>query len=481
MKAHNVETWRALAGQALIVLFALCLIATPLAAASFGGLQAHDFIRLVQLGLLSCAAALSLGTVLTDKAYGEVRTWAWILGALMMVLAVISVARAEVLRGALLELGLLASLGVLVVVTARALDGRDALRLAGWIVLASAALLSFGTLVRYLSGMFEGALYRAWLIPGYSNFRFFNHVQCVTVPLLAAALVWPGMPVRLRRLGWALLALEFCWLLFLGGRATMLALLISVMAVAFLYRARSKAWMRTLISSAALGLLLFGLLFVAAPRIFNVAGDYAALDTVERTAVDTAQARRILWRIALDDIAESPLFGIGPQHYAHRVNHEGAHPHNVYLQVAAEWGLPMLALVLGAAVLGFMCLVRAVRRSEEMQASSWGVGLTAAFVAVAVDGLLSGNFVMPNSQLWIAFALALAVAYVRQVEGGEQAPVSSGWILRGLMAMFIVFSQLALWQGAWPEVLDVSAHVERVRAQVPSAVFNPRFWSHGWF
>jgi O-antigen ligase len=49
-------------------------------------------------------------------------------------------------------------------------------------------------------------------------------------------------------------------------------------------------------------------------------------------------SRWTLWRISMEAALAHPLLGIGPMHFAYVDNGEGAHPHNFWLQLAAEWG-----------------------------------------------------------------------------------------------------------------------------------------------
>lgn len=474
------------------MLVAFYLIAMPLMTAAVESWAPHDVARAAQLWVLGGCALLLLGRLWVAADARDVR-WAGAtacLGFGIFLLALLAMLRAPVLRAAMLELALYVLLAALVVQLAWAL-GRlqsarwDAWRWLSFTLLASSALLAFGIAVRYMAGLAEGSLLRAWLVPGFSNYRFFNHVQTMTLPLLAAAAVWPGLSMRARRWAFGLLALEFCWLLFVGGRATMLALAASAVAVALLYRTLAWRWLRALLAAAVLGALLFALLFVVVPRSLGMQTDFQAADTLTRTANETGQTRFYLWQIAREDILQSPWLGIGPQHYAHRPNKEAAHPHNVYLQLAAEWGLPMLLAVLLAAAMAFWRWVATVRRSAPEQAGAWGMGLTAAFVGIAVDGMLSGNFVMPNAQMWMALAFAMALVYARQWAGGS-ADAGSGFLVRASWlrfagSMLLAFALMGLGRGVWPEVLDVPAHVQGVRKQVPNDVNNPRIWSHGWF
>lgn len=475
--------------RCLVFVVAMTFAALPLVGPAAPSIQTHDLAKLIQIGLLVGCAAFVLGHAITQrhpiKPSGAITL---LICSVFAVLLLAGVANAQVQRAAILELALLVLLILFSALVARVFVDRDITRLAGWLLIACSALLSFAIGTRYLAGVLsEGTLLREQLIPGYSNYRFHNHVQCVTIPLLAVFVARPGASRAQYVLGFTVLALEFCWLAFTGGRATMLALAAGVCVVTVVYRFQSWRWLRAFGSCALVGAVLYWVLFAAVPSLFGIAGDYTALDTVERSVADTGQTRKLLWDLALRYIAESPWIGIGPMHFAHRINPEAAHPHNIYLQIAAEWGLPVLAIVLVFAGLGMRRLVRATRRSDNPEDATLGVGLTAACVAIAVDGAFSGNFVMPNSQLWIAFALGLAAAYVVRIEvrnapAISRAPVGRTADIRWPIVVATVLSQVALWQGVWPEILDVSAHVDRVRAEiVTNERDNPRFWSHGWF
>lgn len=118
-----------------------------------------------------------------------------------------------------------------------------------------------------------------------------------------------------------------------------------------------------------------------------------------------------------------------------------------------------------------------------------GIGLFTACVAVAVDGFFSGNFVMPISQMWIAFLFGWSIAWCRsqqpvgvEAQGAVQksGPVRT-WAWRGL-ALAALASQVWLIADVYPEATHLSEHLEHVQKELaPNPRTNPRFWSHGWF
>lgn len=260
-----------------------------------------------------------------------------------------------------------------------------------------------------------------------------------------------------------------------AGRGTLLGAVTGAVIIVALFGRASFTMLRDLATAAALGLLLFALQLLTgiAPE-FSEGYCGARLGSVE--------ARLLLWGIAKGYIEQSPWLGIGPMHYAHFHNPEAAHPHNIYLQIAAEWGLPMLLLVLAVASAALYRFALAIRSCSDVRQRDCGIGLFLACVAIAVDGLFSGNFVMPVAQVWIAFTIGWAMAWMRRLDGGNARIVSSGsrrW--RQAAAIGLVAIQLWLVWSVWPEVVRLDQHVDQVMERAPNPTMNPRFWSHGWF
>lgn len=450
--------------------------------------RGHDAQRMLQIVLTTLTACLAL--VAASRRHGEsppvhgISAAAAAVFVPLALLAGLSIAQAPVARGALLEAGLLLALAVVAAHTAAA-----AMRvgLGRTLALPVAASLFFGFAVgvRYVGALAsDGGLLREHLLPAYSNYRFFNHVQTVTIPLILAAAMAGPQSHGLRR--WAIVALtvEFCLLFFTGGRATMLALGVAAAVVFATFRRAAAPWLLRFVGAAWAGAALYLLLFNAIPLLLGLPRDFFATDVIERSGAGVGSPREYLWSLAWQYIRESPLLGIGPMHYAHRINEEAAHPHNVYLQLAAEWGVPFAVLVIGLAAFGWVRLLRAARSCPDADSRALGIGLVAAGVAIAVDGMFSGNFVMPMSQLWIAYFVGLAIAYVRsQAVPSMPAGGALAWpFARQAVPALCIAGQIAIWPGVWPEILDVNAHVDRVRAEiVHNHVDNPRIWSHGWF
>jgi O-antigen ligase len=332
------------------------------------------------------------------------------------------------------------------------------------------------------------AVSRPDLFLGYDSYRFFNHVQTAALPLavLSAALAraqssWP------RWLGvgawWAAIG-GFALLFATMGRGTLVGIAVATGAVLVIFGRRAFPLARTTAIAAGAGLAFFAVLFLALPLLLGVQpalhGDfYAARE-------GSVQVRLMLWGIALDHVRAAPWLGIGPMHYAHYPTGDASHPHNFYLQVAAEYGLPMFLLVLTIALAGARHMVGAIRACQDPGQRLCGMGLLLACLAIAVDALFSGNLVMPVSQVWSAATVGWALAWManqqRARQGSADSAAAPRWIAMGrVVPVFLLFSQLWLAFDIWPQAVDLSAHLEETMRQFPTAVTNPRFWSHGWF
>ena len=213
------------------------------------------------------------------------------------------------------------------------------------------SVLMLSAVTIYLASFFVGyiATYnedypKEWihLFRGFVNIRFFNQFQVWTLPLLT--LVYILKPFRLNNWNKIIAVIISCWwmLLFLSaGRGALLASLFAMLITAGIYKQYSIKFIRTHISFAVSGFLLFQLFFVFIP-LFSFSE--SSLPELIRT---DSPGRVILWTQAISLISDNPLLGIGPMHFAWYPNGISAgHPHNSILQWASEWGVPSAILMI---------------------------------------------------------------------------------------------------------------------------------------
>lgn len=461
----------------------LYLLALPLTVQLPDRLNAHDYARLVQLGLaLFCAACLLSRT--EEDRVSWIHPAALLLGGMLLTLGGLAIMAAASPGHAMREASLWLGLFAVATVIATIHDPADE-PLLMWAVVAATALYSgLALAIVVASQINDWQSTRADIFFGYLNHRFFSHVQTVMLPLLALVTTSARPAERALRwtAGFAAVA-GFALLIVGAGRATALAIGAGALLSLLLFR-RSAWWLVAHLGLAAgLGGLLYLLTVVALPALVGTAPSDAL--ALEAAGMRSDHARFQLWWLAWEYIESAPWLGVGPMHYAHYPNPKAAHPHNLYLQFAAEWGLPWALAALTAATWGLLRLANAIRACSCPQQTSVGVGLFTAWLAVAVDAMFSGNFVMPMSQVSIAFLAGWSISWLRRsASPAEQAVRSIALPHRAgrIAAMVVLLSQMWLVWSIWPEAAQLTQHLEQVKEQIVRNVrVNPRFWSHGWF
>jgi O-antigen ligase len=447
----------------------------PLLPLRLAGGSDHDASRVTQLAvLLLMALAWGWGRLQNGRLNPTIRP----LHALSAVgLALASAVASAVPTMAMRELALALGLAGAVFATADGLatDGR---RLAGHAVLLASALYAALLAALLSSSLLTGEpmIWSAATI-GYDHYRFFNHVQTIAIPLLAW-LATSQRPRSARAAAWFALVVNGTYVLCSGARGTAVAIAAGLAVAAVLAGgARCRRMALTLGIAACASGVAYLLIFVALPSL----GWYSVSSTRSAESMASDSARMLLWRLAWEQAWTAPWLGIGPMHYAHAPNSKAAHPHNIYLQIAAEWGLPMLLGVLAVTGRGILALARRVRAATT--AREEGTALLVTCLALLADAAVSGSFVMPVSQMWIALTIGWAIAWAREeppADHGPPAERSSFWSVR-LLAAVLIISQLFMVLHVRHEAMNLSAHLEAARANVNNPKTNPRFWSHGWF
>ena len=149
-----------------------------------------------------------------------------------------------------------------------------------------------------------------------------------------------------------------------------------------------------------------------------------ALQEKSHIAGTNADTRVLRWQAASRMLADNPVLGVGPggfrQEYAaagHNAEIDEQTPvaHNMFLEVAAELGVPGFALLIAFVAIGFMASERALRRVADRREA---VAVQAALIAVLIASIfLSEQYYLP---LWSLVAVAVAIER-RSLEEGRCA------------------------------------------------------------
>lgn len=448
----------------------------------------HDGQRLGQLALLGMALVLTLAPGLSGRV---LTVWLDLSGFIRWALAVafglgmLSSLLAPQPRWAFLEWGMLLLLLALALAVAagRRELGEKADPVLVLLLYATALAYAVKTVVIYVSMLLVGPDYGLGfdvreLYTGFSNIRFFGHVQTMLLPFLVLPLMWWGATRARRIMLWSIPALWWMLVIGSGTRGTWIALLIGGIAVYFFGGQSGRCWLRWQLKGMIFGAAAYVLFILLVPELLSRPASFLH----RADDIISLSKRELLWAASVDFSLGHPWLGVGPMHFSNVWNPVAAHPHNAVLQWMAEWGvLPALLLTLVSAIAGlsWALRVRAVTAARpETRLSMMAVALLAALTGAAAQAMVDGVIVMPVSQTLLAAFCGWAMGHYL---GEPVAPVVHGWKKRLVAAMVVLFAAGAVVNGVAPDILRVAQREKAYfESRPPGEILLPRFWAQGW-
>ena len=340
------------------------------------------------------------------------------------------------------------------------------------------------------AGFHAENLYRG----GFSNPRSMGQFHTMALPLMAAACLHAGLAARWRALCLAVLVVTLVVALLAASRATWYAWPAATLVVLLFCPRAGRRLLPLLALALAAALAGFWLLFHVLPPMFIDGGSFDAQQSYARLAAPFGLSlREVLWTRAVAWASLFPVLGIGPAGLALDFNPVAASPHSAPLQLAAEWGLPALAMIAAGLGLAGWRMARGLRaacRSGAATADATPTPVLAASLAIALCGalihsLVDGVIVTPYSQVALACVCGWAAACLLPpaAAGTQQRPrPASRPSLRSLAgalaaggAMVALFNGVAPWV-AQRDLLDA----DRARDEQAGLPTVPRFWSNGF-
>lgn len=425
------------------------------------GFSWHDQQRFYQLILLGTAA-----TLVIFRPTVSLPPLAFLLLAIVFGLGLASVWLAVLPLWALKEWGRYAGLAILVVLIGSFVR-KPKITIAVLGLMASIGFLhAFQFVVNYTAAFISGAqlLQADLLFNGFSNPRFFGQFQGMLMPILALFIVQLR---QVNRLGLAAvlliaLAVQWCIALTLGGRGLWLGLAVSHVALLCISR---SFWQLSAAQFAAalLGAVLFIVLFHLIPGWLDLS------PTLRDSLRTSLSGRGQLWQWAWEMALANPWFGVGPMHYAATFNPIAAHPHQVILQWAAEWGFvaTILAMILAAWGIIHGAVYLRSSKADHYDAALW-LAIIGALVLAQVDGV----FVMPYTETWLAILIGLAL--------GRWSAPSQPQRLQRYATMLLALPVVIILGHVLVNEVPGLAEASQAHRQEHSSGYTPRFWQQGW-
>jgi O-antigen ligase len=448
----------------------------------------HDGQRIAQLVLM--AVVVLVGFVVPGARKAIANIWmALSLGCRITLFAAFSVGavsamRAELLRWALLEwaillLVLVVALGV---AAGRKSGGEDVDTLLVAVVAATAIAYSTKTVVVYAAMLAVGEGYGVAfnvrdLFTGFSNIRFFGHVQTMLLPFLLLPAMWWATNWRQRVVMSAVPALWWMLVAASGSRGTWAGLAVGALAVLLAGGRPGRRWINWQIAGMASGLTCYAVFVLLVPAVLG-----QPVSFLHRSAdITSLSLREVIWTSSIKFIIENPLLGIGPMHFSYYANTVAAHPHNALLQFAVEWGLPAALLFTGVFAAGGLAFVTRVKRMAAVtdnQAVITAVALLAALAGATTQAMVDGVLVMPVSQITFALICGWALGlYFSQAARPRQCSTLENMFCVALILLAVG----SVIYGVLPEVGRLEQREAAYLAdRPPGTLLLPRFWAQGW-
>jgi hypothetical protein len=297
----------------------------------------------------------------------------------------------------------------LIVVAVR--DQRDVTRVARYMVIAWVLAFPYGLRQMYrFNGRFGVGIHE-------SNYLATN--LCLVIPLAFALAVQHRE--RLQRALWLGAAGVLVFMVMLtGSRGGFLGLVVA--GTIFVYRRRGAL--------AAIGLVLVLVVAALPTSLGQRALATLSSDTPAPSGLEASNEAHIaLFWAALRMIADAPITGVGPYNFKEMSTRYtgldvGLIAHNSYLELAAEVGLPVLALFLLVVTATFRGLAMGVRLRRPAGAPRDLAGLAEALRSGLAGFLVAGAFISAQYEKWFWLVVFLSIAIERLARASAAAALA---------------------------------------------------------
>ena len=328
--------------------------------------------------------------------------------------------------------------------------------------------------------LYHQAIYLQFLAaPSFVNPRFLMQFIGLSLPFTVLPLLLYRKQLSYWAYPWALLCAYFWCLGFANqSRTIYFEVIVIPLILLALFGKKALPWLKIQGLLAIFGFILYLLLFKA---IIYFAGRFDSAHFFAQFSSNNG--RFLLWGTAFLLWKSHPLLGVGPLHYSYyafNYEHIAAHPHNNFILIACEWGSIAVLALLSLSLWGVWRWCQKARLWQEEKTQLFVVALTASLFIGMLDGLFSGNIVMPLSQI----TLVLILAWLFGVYCATNIPTTIAptrfkhWIL--LAALLIAGIWVVRGMAPILPLLTKEYLVALGNCQGGVCLLNPSFWTQGW-
>lgn len=306
------------------------------------------------------------------------------------------------------------------------------------------------------------------------HIRYFNHIQTWTLPLITLMAI--NIPKRYWAVSTTLFAIACGWWMLVfaaDARGTMLAAFLALGFIFVMYRKRASKWIYAHSLSAGIGLGLYLIFF----KLFQGGGR-----TILTRYSDSG--RFDFWSYALKLIWENPIFGVGPMHYANLNSYvKYSAPHNAYLQVFSEWGIPAGVIFLVIIFVGSYYWYKSTNKiiissGKNSNMVNTRVALTASLIAALIHGFFTNILNTPISQILMILILAWMIGISLSVDYTKDKESIKPWYRYCLISANLLAVSLLIWSYTI-QVPNLDSSRQQYLKKTQGSKLYPRYWDQG--
>ena len=379
----------------LLIVLAISYLLSPLFTLKFGPLGYND-ARVIEIALLS----IGLLFFLIRRQFNQIQVapiTSYFLCAFFICAWLSSIA-ATYFSAALQEIGLYAAI-IMAIWVCRyeimLLDNDSRERLLAGLTFVLVLIYAIQFSIFYTQIVYPQTQAIKIEFPNFQNIRSFNQLQALLIPLALWTIHW-CKPISRNAFYVFIGVLGLWWamLFYSNGRGVLLSLIVSFIIIVYLYKKQTQAFIKPLLISFGLGLLIYFMAFYVGAEI-NV----SYVDRIQQTH---SGGRSELWLNTLMLLKEYWLLGIGPQHFPLASLNLG-HAHNMALNTAVELGVAALVCIATVIVIG----LSGVYKSSK---SLMHIAVLCSLVCALIYSNLTAMGLTPASQLMMILVCSFALA-----------------------------------------------------------------------
>uniref|UniRef100_UPI001F5F0874 O-antigen ligase family protein n=3 Tax=Candidatus Ichthyocystis TaxID=2929841 RepID=UPI001F5F0874 len=465
-----------------IAFLSLFLVAAPFLKYLFRSRYSIDAQRLGELIVMASFLPFIIFKHATKSTYIPKRIVVPII--VVVILSIASALSSSYPRSAFLEIGLISSCFLIISNGAYyffPLHNRDSMIWISSIIVISASLAIKNAMVEYFSWITQsgndGILTTFDIAYGYSNPRFFNAVQIITLcffPLIICSFYKSSVKKILIIISSMYLSI----LLMTHGRGAFISWVSVIFITHIVYRQKSVQWVKTSLIILFWGIIFYILLTQFLPKLYH----HKYITNYETFwRIGQKEERLELWAICLKIMKQHPWLGVGPMGLSKREYGINGHPHNIVLQIATELGIPAAVLIIWMVFLAISAELR--KSTAEPVLSIRHISTVAALLAALMYSMVSGVTIYPVGQTWFFMISGWAYANHEQLSRSIYSSRAVK-IPKSVVISLVLASSAAVFQGVWPEAKNIDSALDKYCENNPvecNQRRSPRMWSVAGF